>query len=219
VVLLLIGGAIAARAGWIHADVPRPAGPGPWLIARATGFTAFAGLSLEVILGLLTSTGLAARGLPRAARVELHRWLSPLVLALIAGHAAALLADGAVRFDAVDLLVPLAAPVRPVAIGLGIVALYLAVVVHVSFAVRRRIGTRTWRRLHHLSFAGFALATVHGVAAGTDAGRPWAVALFGGPLLVVVALVVVRARRVAAASRSPAGYGSQRRVRGTQARA
>jgi len=193
--VLVLVGALAERAGWIAVDLPRPHGPGPWILARASGFTAFAALTAEVVLGLLMSTGRGTTWrtwLPKATRVELHRWLSPLTLALVGGHVAVLLADDFVRFDALDVLVPFVAPTRPIALGLGVLALYAAVVVHVSFGLRKRLGARTWRRLHYLSFATFLLAGIHGVAAGSDAGRPWALAMFGVPLAVVAVLVVVR---------------------------
>jgi sulfoxide reductase heme-binding subunit YedZ len=190
--VLVLVGAVAERAGWIAVDLPRPRGPGPWLLVRASGFTAFAALAAEVVLGLLMSTGRGATWLPRATRVELHRWLSPLALALVGGHVAALLADDFVRFDALDVLVPFVAPTRPIALGLGVLALYAAVVVHVSFGLRKRLGARTWRRLHYLSFVTFVLAAIHGVAAGSDAGRGWAVAMFGAPLALVGGLLGIR---------------------------
>ena len=189
VLLLAIGGALAARLGIADLAVPRADGTGPWLVSRALGFAAYAALALDAIVGLLLSTRVGDRVLGRAAAVELHGWLSPLALGLVASHAALLLADGYIRFDALDVLVPFAAPYRPLAVALGVVAAYLALVVHASFALRKRIGVRTWRRLHYLSFVAFVGATVHGLAAGTDTGRPWAIVLYGVPLAIVVALV------------------------------
>ena len=46
----------------------------------------------------------------------------------------------------------------------------------VSFPLRKRIGMRAWRRLHWATYGLFALATVHGLAAGTDTPTPWAFA-------------------------------------------
>ena len=40
--------------------------------------------------------------------------------------------------------------------------------VYASFSLRKRIGTKNWRRLHWTTYAIFAGATVHGVTAGTD---------------------------------------------------
>ncbi|MGE5182975.1 MAG: hypothetical protein ACM31C_12970, partial [Acidobacteriota bacterium] len=154
--ILAVLGALAGRAGWAAIDVPRPAGHGAWLVARASGFAAFGALALDVIAGLLVSTRAGDRWLARGQLVDVHGWLSPLALALVLGHAAALIADGYVRFDALDVAVPFLARYRPIAVGAGTIAAYLAVVVHASFALRKRIGTGWWRRLHYLSFAGFA---------------------------------------------------------------
>lgn len=194
--ILLVAGAIAGRAGWVDLAAPRASGTGAWLVARASGFTAFIALSLDVIAGLVVSTRVGGRRIARGQLIELHGWLSPLALALAVGHAVVLLADGFIRFDALDVLIPFVTPYRTLAVGLGVIAAYLAFVVHASFALRRRIGTAWWRRLHYVSFAAFAAAALHGLAAGTDSGRPWAIALYAAPLVVVVALI---GRRVQAA--------------------
>lgn len=196
-VFLLVVGAIASRAGWVDVDVPRASGTGAWQVARASGFAAFVALSFEVIVGLVVSTRVGDRRLARGQLIELHSWLSPLALALVVGHAAVLLADGYIRFDALDLLIPFVAPYRGVAVGLGVLAAYVAVVVHASFAFRRRLGTKLWRRLHYLSFFAFASAALHGIVAGSDSGQPWAVALYTAPLLTVAVLVAIRTRLAA----------------------
>jgi predicted ferric reductase len=190
---LLVLGAVLGRTGWATVALPRFDGTVAWELSRATGYTAFAALALDVTLGLLISTKLS-----RATGVELHRWVSPIALALVLGHAVILLGDGFARLDALDLLVPFASPYRPIAVGLGVIAAYLAVVVHGSFALRKRLGTRTWRRLHYLSFAAFALAAGHALLAGTDASRTWALALIAGPVAAVLVLV---ARRIRGATR------------------
>jgi len=191
-VLLALLGAIASRAGWATISIPRPEGTGPWLLSRATGVTAFIALSLDVILGLLMSTRTGVRWVTRAHAIELHRWLSPVALSLIFGHAIVLLADNYIRFDVLDVLVPFAAPARAFAVGIGVIAAYLALVVHASFGLRRRLGTRTWRRLHYLSFVAFVGAALHAVLAGSDSSHPWLVAVYAAPLAIVSALVAHR---------------------------
>lgn len=190
--LMALLGAIASRTGWATISIPRPEGTGPWMLSRATGVTAFIALSLEVILGLLVSTRTGDRWLTRAHAIDLHGWLSPVTLALVAGHAIVLLADRYVRFDVLDLLVPFASPFRPAAIGLGELAAYLILVVHASFALRCRLGTQTWRRLHYLSFAAFIAASLHAVLAGTDSSHPWLVTAYAIPLVLVSGLVAHR---------------------------
>ncbi len=194
VIALLVLGAIASRLGWIVTDV-RPVGHAAWLLSRATGIVAYLALALDVVVGLAVSTRTGDRWVKRAHAIDLHGWLSPLALALVAGHALVLLADRYVRFDVIDVAVPFAASWHPFAVGLGVVAAYLALVVHASFAFRKRIGAQTWRRLHYLSFVAFAAGGIHAVLAGSDVGRPWAIAILGLPAAIIAALVVRRATR------------------------
>jgi len=202
--LLAVLGAIASRAGWATIDLPRADGTGPWFVSRATGFAAFVALALDMIVGLLVSTRAGDRWIGRAPAIDLHGWLSPVTLALVLGHALVLVADSYIRFDVLDVLVPFAAPYRPVAVGIGVIAAYLALVVHASFGLRRRLGTRTWRRLHYLSFVAFVAAALHAMLAGSDSSRPWAVALYAAPLAIVLALIAHRVHgRLTAPTASP----------------
>jgi DMSO/TMAO reductase YedYZ heme-binding membrane subunit len=66
-------------------------------------------------------------------------------------------------------------------------------VIHISFALRKRIGSKNWRRLHWATYGVFAGATAHGVAAGTDTSRPWVIAIYAGAVFAVVAGTAVRA--------------------------
>ena len=193
-VVLVLGSAIASRAGWGALALPRPAGTSSWLLARASGYAAFVALALDVIAGLLVSTRAGDRWMARGQLIDLHGWLSPIALALLVGHVLSLLADRYIRFDVLDVLVPMLSPYRPVAVGLGIVAAYCAVVVHASFGLRRTIGTKAWRRLHYLSFVALGAAAVHAFLAGTDASRAWAIAICVVPLLGAAVLVAGRLR-------------------------
>lgn len=168
VVALLLLDAIAQRAGIGGGMVPKMEGSTLWITSRAAGLTAFVALSLDVAFGLLVSTGAMDRVWPRAQIVEAHRWLSAATLATTAVHAGALLGDRFIRFDVLDLIVPSLSSYRPLAVGLGIAAAYLVVVVHRSFAWRKRLGTKVWRSLHYASFVAYAAALGHGVFAGTD---------------------------------------------------
>lgn len=197
--LLALFGAIATRAGWIVASLPRPQGTGAWMFSRATGLLAYVALSADVIVGLLVSTRSADRVLPRGQLVDIHGWLSPLTLALVLAHGGVLLADSHVRFDVIDLLIPFASSRWPLAVGLGVLAGYLVLVVHLSFGLRKRLGTAMWRRLHYLSFVAFVLVTIHAITAGTDRTNGWFASVYVAMLLVVASLVVVRIKRTRAA--------------------
>jgi predicted ferric reductase len=192
--VLILADAIAARAG-VVAGFARSDGPWFWIASRAAGVTAFVALTLDVTFGLFLSTGLADAWIPRARSVELHRWLSASALALAALHALALAGDRFVRFDLLDALVPFLSSYRPFAVGLGVLALWLAWIVHASFSVRRRIGVARWRLLHYASFVVFVLAAAHGLLAGTDTARPWMTNIYIVAVATVVAMSVIRVAR------------------------
>ena len=154
--------------------------PVAWLVARAAGLVAFGLLTLSVWLGLAMSTRLL--GTRRQARLlPLHRSLAWMGLGALVLHVGALLLDPMIHFGPAAVLVPFAAPWRPAAVAAGVVAGWLALVLAVSFRLRRYIGQRGWRRLHYASFAAFGLALVHALASGTDLHG------VGGPVLALAA--------------------------------
>jgi DMSO/TMAO reductase YedYZ heme-binding membrane subunit len=181
----------------------------PWIIVRASGFVAFALIACAMIAGLLVRTRGSVGGVRAADLVDLHRHLSLIGLMAIAVHAGALLLDSTIDVAPLDLLVPGALPYRPLWTGLGVVAAELALLVHLSFAVRTRIGGRNWRRLHWLTYAVFTLGVVHGITSGTDSGTTWAIALYAGAVGAVAGLTGWRAsnfrRRTSKRANPPRG--------------
>ena len=151
-----------------------------WLLARATGLTAYVLLTATVLAGLVLKSRPFGRAVRPAAVTDLHRFLTYLALGSLALHGVALTLDRTVRIPLAALLVPGVSPYRPVAVGLGVLACELAALVALSFSLRRRIGFRAWRRLHWATYLVFAAATAHGLAAGTDSARPWAASLYLG---------------------------------------
>jgi predicted ferric reductase len=145
----------------------------PWYLSRAAGITAYLLLSATMVLGLAIATRLGGRRLSRPVVFSLHEHLAWMGLAATGLHLGALLADSYLPFRVVDLLVPFAAPYRPAAVALGVIALYASVLITSSFAVRSRIGHRAWRTIHIASFGTYVLATAHGILAGSSTSQPW----------------------------------------------
>jgi sulfoxide reductase heme-binding subunit YedZ len=164
-----------------------------WILARATGITAYVLLTLSMLAGLVLKSRPFGRTLRPAAVMDTHRFLTVLALCAVALHGLTLALDKAVQIPLAALLLPGVSPYRPLATGLGVVAAELAVVIGVSFPLRKLIGARTWRRLHWATYAVFALATVHGVAAGTDSPHSWALALYLGAIAAVAFATAWRA--------------------------
>ncbi len=185
-------------------DMLMSLGPLAWFISRAFGLVAYSALTLEVLLGLGASTGYWDRALGRARVMELHRWLSAIVLATFALHALALLADRTIEFSWIDLVLPFGAPYRPLAVGMGVIAGYALLTLHISHALRRTVGPRLWRRLHYVSFPAFVLASLHGILAGSDSGKLGFKAVYIGGALLVSGLTFLRLFQVVVARRAQA---------------
>jgi sulfoxide reductase heme-binding subunit YedZ len=161
-----------------------------WLISRSAGIVALIAMTASVILGL-TLAGRVAGGRVRTFSA-LHEQLSLVALIGIAVHGEALLGDRFLKPGVLGIGVPFVMDYRPVATGLGIIGGYLAAALGLSFYARRRFGPKRWRQLHRFTIVAWALAVVHTLLAGTDAGS----AVLRVPLLgsvgVVAALFTVR---------------------------
>lgn len=157
-----------------------------WLLARASGLTAYALLTASVLAGLVVKSKPFGTAVKPAVVVDLHKLLALLGLGALALHGLTLVLDETVEIGLGALLVPGLAPYRPLWTGLGVLAGELMLIVYASFALRRRIGQRNWRRLHWATYATFAAATLHGLLAGSDSGRPWAQVLYVGAVGAVV---------------------------------
>jgi methionine sulfoxide reductase heme-binding subunit len=163
-----------------------------WFIARASGLTAYALLSASVLMGLLVKAR-PVRRLKQASVTDTHRFLAVMGLGMVALHGVALVLDSTVHIRPLGLLVPGLISYRPLATSIGVVSAELMLLVYVSFALRKRIGLKNWRRLHWVTYGIFGAATVHGLASGTDSGQPWAVGLYLTALGLVTAAIAWRA--------------------------
>lgn len=162
-----------------------------WLLARASGLTAYVMLTLSVLAGLVVKSR-PFRALKPAVVTDVHRVLAMLGLGALAGHAAALVLDTTVKVSLPALVVPGLVAYRPVWTAVGVLAAELMVLVYASFSMRKRIGPKNWRRLHWATYGLFGMATVHGIAAGTDTARPWAFALYAIAVSAVAAAATWR---------------------------
>jgi methionine sulfoxide reductase heme-binding subunit len=187
-----------------------------WLLARASGLTAYAMLTLSVLAGLVLKARPFGRAIRPATLTGLHRMLALTGLGALAGHALALVLDTTVKVSPLGLLVPGLVGYRPLATSLGVLAAELMVIVYASFSLRKRIGTKNWRRLHWATYGIFAAATAHGIAAGTDTSRPWAFALYAGAVGAVAAATTWRALVPPVGTRPPQASRANRLVHDRQ---
>ena len=72
----------------------------------------------------------------------------------------------------VDVLVPFASSWRPGAVAWGVVAVWLLAAIELTSLAKRRLPPRVWHGVHLASPPLFAMATIHGLTAGSDAVNP-----------------------------------------------
>jgi sulfoxide reductase heme-binding subunit YedZ len=165
-----------------------------WYAARGAGITAYLLVTATVLLGV-TLSGRRVRALPRFALEDVHRFIGLLTGVFVTIHVAGIALDTVVPFSLTQLVVPFTADYRPLWTGLGVVTLELLLALAITNRLRGRLPYRVWRGLHTGSFAVWALATVHGVLAGTDRDTVWARLLYGAAVAAVVAAVTTRLSR------------------------
>jgi DMSO/TMAO reductase YedYZ heme-binding membrane subunit len=163
-----------------------------WILARASGLTAYALLTASVLAGLVLKSR-PFRSLKAAAVTDVHRFLALLGFGAIAIHGVTLVLDSTVHISPQALLVPGQIPYRPVWTGIGVVTAEAMLLVYVSFSLRKWIGAKNWRRLHWVTYGVFAAATVHGLASGTDSGRSWTFGVYLGAIGAVILATTWRA--------------------------
>ncbi|MEM8925014.1 MAG: ferric reductase-like transmembrane domain-containing protein [Actinomycetota bacterium] len=163
-----------------------------WFVARSTGLVAYVLLGISMVGGLLLSTQLFGRRPPRGWMLDWHRFVGGLALVFTGAHMAALVADSYIEFGLADLLIPFVSDWRPVAVGLGVVALYLALAVEITSLLRRRLSPALWRRIHYLSVPAFAAATIHLLMAGEDASNTVVLIVVGALIGMTVVLLPFR---------------------------
>ncbi len=165
-----------------------------WNLVRAAGIGAFLMLWASVAWGLVSTTSVFGRKVPKATTVALHQALSTSGLLLLTMHVGMLLIDRFMTFTPLDLIVPMRVSYRPIGVALGIAAMYVMLVGVLGTSWGRKlIGTKWWRRTHSLSGPAFALALVHGLMTGTDTRRPGMFWMYVASAASLLFLLLLRA--------------------------
>lgn len=172
---------------------------GLWYVTRAAGLAAYLLLWLSTVWGLAVASKVFDPLLQRVFTFDMHEFLSLLALGFTGLHVGVLLADKYMAFTLPDVLVPFLTSYRPLWVGIGVIAMYLTVLVTATFYLRSRIGYKTFRAIHLLSFLAYAGVTAHSLMAGTDSALSSTKLIYAGTALVIAVLtahylIVTRAR-------------------------
>lgn len=175
----------------------------PWIVGRGLGIAAYLDLTALVLLGSWFSHPWRVRHpvLHPSTMLRAHAVLAGGFGFLVLGHVLALVADRYAGVGWRGALVPGAASYRPVAVALGVAALYLGLAAGGTAALAGRLlARRRWLSVHRAAYAAFALVWFHGVLAGSD--TPALRVVYASTGLAVLALVITRWSAPAPAIRS-----------------
>lgn len=139
-----------------------------WYVARGSGIVTWGLLVASMIWGLLYATRVFRRRVSLWWLLGVHRFLGVLAIAFTVVHVASLLLDQYVDFHPTDALIPFTSSWHPIAVGWGIIAMYLLLAIEATSLLKSRLPHHWWRNVHLASYPLFALATVHSLSAGTD---------------------------------------------------
>lgn len=139
-----------------------------WYASRSTGIIALVLLTAVIVLGIAISQKRSLPGLPRFATTSLHRSLSLLSVAFVAVHVITAIADPFVTIRIAAAIIPLTSAYETLWLGLGAVSLDLMLALIATSLLRARIGRRTWRGVHWLSYAAWPVALAHSIGSSTD---------------------------------------------------
>ena len=139
-----------------------------WYASRSTGIIALVLLTAVIVLGIAISQKRSLPGLPRFATTSLHRSLSLLSVAFVAVHVITAIADPFVTIRIAAAIIPFTSAYETLWLGLGAVSLDLILALIATSLLRARIGRRTWRGVHWLSYAAWPVALAHSIGSSTD---------------------------------------------------
>jgi len=163
-----------------------------WYTSRAAGIVAYLLLSGSVAWGLILTTKIIKELAPPPAVMAVHNAVSWVAIGLGMLHAVSLMFDTYYTYTVWDLIIPFTGPYRPGWVGLGTLSFYVMVLSSVTFTWRSKIGMKTFRLIHYLTFPLYAIVTIHGLMAGTDSSGPAAKALYISSMLFVLFLTNYR---------------------------
>ena len=145
-----------------------------WLdISSTIGLIATAVLTFNLLLGMLLSTAYRRsplwKKLPawlkKISLDDLHNWTAYVALALALAHPLLLLPDASLGYRLADIIWPAYARHQPFQTVLGALALYavIAVIISTQKAVKRKLGFRSWKNIHLISYGTAILFIIHGI--------------------------------------------------------
>jgi DMSO/TMAO reductase YedYZ heme-binding membrane subunit len=164
-----------------------------WYVDRGAGLVALLLLTTSVVMGVVSATRMRSERWPRFAVAQLHRNVALLALMFGAVHVLTAVTDSFVPLTLSDAVVPFQSAYKPFWIALGTIGADLMLAVLLTSAFRRRLGYRSWRSVHMLSYGCWGAGLIHAIGIGSDArSAVWAVIVLAACIGAVAGALVQR---------------------------
>lgn len=141
-----------------------------WVLGRAAGVASYVLLLLLVVTGLVLSHPWARHlrfPSPRT-RLTIHATLSLFALSFTVLHLVVLALDPWAGVGWLGAVLPMASTYRPVAVSLGVLALWAGAITGVTARFAGSFAARYWWPIHKVAAALLLLVWAHSVFAGSD---------------------------------------------------
>lgn len=140
-----------------------------WLASRAAGLVTLVLLAIQIVVGLLMSHPRNRSIWKQSARwFAWHENLWLFVLAFVAAHVVAIVADPWAGVGLGGALIPGLSSYRSPAVALGTIGLYALLVTGITARWTKLLPAGAWLSIHRFALVVFALGWTHGLLAGTD---------------------------------------------------
>ena len=169
---------------------------GTWILGRAAGVASYVLLLLLVITGLVLSHpwGRYLRLPSPRTRITIHATLSLFTLVFVVLHVVVLALDPWAKVGWIGALLPFASEYRPVAVSLGVLALWAGLITGVSARFAGHFMGRHWWPIHKVAAGVLVVVWAHSVFAGSDLTALTVFYIATGLFVVVLAVTRYSAR-------------------------
>ena len=142
-------------------------------IAGSIGLIAMLLLTVNIIMGIGISTSYKKTSiwqkLPPKVKaiklIDLHNYTAYIALGLVLVHFLIIPLDPSSKFFYTHLIQPWTAPHQALFVTIGVISFLalLVVIITTQKVIKKKIGTRTWKNIHVISYGTGLLFIVHGL--------------------------------------------------------
>ena len=164
-----------------------------WYLLRSSGIVALLFLAASVALGVSGIARLVGPRWNRFVSTAVHRNIALLGMGFLALHGVTAVLDKWVIMGWLGLVVPFQSGYRPLAVGLGVIAGDILILVTLTSLVRDRMSYTAWRLVHLLTWMLLPLSVLHTLLGGSDSlSKVWGLAAVGLASAVMLLALGVR---------------------------